>query len=77
MIAEGWRLRISTLTEDYPLEAWRAARPDALPLMRITQAGALRVVREAAEMKAAAGDRILSLVPKGETEAQKQGLTKP
>jgi NhaP-type Na+/H+ or K+/H+ antiporter len=68
MIIDGWTLRISKLTEDYDLAAWKIARPDAVPLMRITQAGALRVVRAADEMKAAPGDRILSLLPKGQAE---------
>lgn len=65
MIGEGWTLRVSTLSGEFDQAAWRIKRPEAIALMRITPSGALRIVRDTDEMKAVAGDRIISLLPPG------------
>ena len=65
MIVEGWTLRVSLLSAEFDQAAWREKRPDAVALIRITQSGALRVVRDTDEMKAVPGDRIVSMLPPG------------
>jgi hypothetical protein len=63
LLDQGWRFRLTRLTEEYRLDDWRAKRPGALAILRIDAKGALRFVSDTDTMKAEPGQRILALLP--------------
>lgn len=65
LIAEGWRFRSTRLTAEFTQEDWRAKRPDAIALVRVSDKGEPRFVKATDEMKVGPGTRILSLLPPG------------
>ncbi|MBW0157755.1 cation:proton antiporter [Sedimentimonas flavescens] len=65
LVEDGWRFRLTRLTEEYPLSAWREKRPDAIPVLRIGPKGELRFVRDAEKLRAEPGDRLIALLPPG------------
>ncbi|TCO72489.1 cation:proton antiporter [Rhodovulum euryhalinum] len=67
MMTEGWRFRTTKLTEEFPIEAWRKAAPDAVPLAVIGPNGTPRLVSDENGLRAGAGSRVVALVPPGET----------
>lgn len=62
MLAEGWVFRKTKLTEEYPLEAWRDARPEAAPLAVIDEKG-IRMLGDEDEIPDRPGLQIVSLIP--------------
>ncbi|OWY10735.1 sodium:proton exchanger [Thioclava sp. F42-5] len=63
LLAEGWRFRVTRITEEYTLARWREKRPKAKPVMVVAKSGDLRFVIDPAEMKVEPGGRIISLLP--------------
>ncbi|OWY07129.1 cation:proton antiporter [Thioclava sp. IC9] len=63
LLAEGWRFRVTRITEEYTLAQWREKRPKAKPVMVVAKSGDLRFVIDPAEMKVEPGGRIISLLP--------------
>ncbi|KFE34431.1 cation:proton antiporter [Thioclava atlantica] len=62
-LAEGWRFRVTRITEEYGLPEWRAKRPRAEPLMVVSPKGDLRFVTDPEALKVEPGGRIISLLP--------------
>ncbi len=62
-IAEGWRFRVTRLSEEYTFEDWCAKRPNAILLARISPAGELRFLSSEEKPTTAPGTQILSLLP--------------
>jgi NhaP-type Na+/H+ or K+/H+ antiporter len=69
-LADGWRIGLSRLTEEFGAEQWREKNPDAQLLGRVTAAGALQMMRAEDPLKAAPGARVIALLP-GEDPAAK------
>lgn len=61
-IAEGWAIRSTRLTEEYDAEAWRADRPNAIPILTISK-GQLCFVGEDMAFSAQPQDWITAFVP--------------
>jgi NhaP-type Na+/H+ or K+/H+ antiporter len=59
--AQGWKFRITKLTEAYDFDDWRAARPDALLLGFISDSGALRFEAPKTD-RATKGLRLIAMV---------------
>ncbi|MEX5729389.1 NhaP-type Na+/H+ or K+/H+ antiporter [Rhodovulum iodosum] len=71
LMTEGWRIRLTGLTEDYPLETWREANPESVVLGVIAPTGALRLVADSDEdLRAGEGSSLLSLSPPDEAQAE-------
>jgi hypothetical protein len=62
LIADGWVFRTTRLTEGYTLNAWRAARPEVIPLVVVNR-GRLQFVRDPARIEGRPGTRIISMIP--------------
>jgi NhaP-type Na+/H+ or K+/H+ antiporter len=62
-IAEGWGVRLTKLTEEYGIEAYRESRPDALFLAVTGGNGDLRILSPNDKMAGRDGDRIIAMVP--------------
>ncbi|WP_339112201.1 sodium:proton antiporter [Thioclava sp. GXIMD2076] len=77
MVREGWSFRVTRLTEEFTLAQWRALRPMAVPLLRISPKGEIGFIDKPEELKADAGVRILSLLPPdaGSDEAASVAVT--
>jgi hypothetical protein len=58
----GWSVRGTKLSEDYTLDQWREANPEAILLAEMPEGGALRLLAEEATPKAAPGTRLLALM---------------
>ncbi len=70
LIAEGWTFSITRLTDEFGIDDWRAARPEAVLIGRINPKGDLAFVAADAEFKGSPEMRLISLVPAaGEAEA--------
>ncbi|QPZ90731.1 cation:proton antiporter [Thioclava electrotropha] len=63
LLSEGWRFRVTRITEEYTLTQWREKRPKAKPVMVVAKSGDLRFVIDPAEMKVEPGGRLISLLP--------------
>ncbi|SEP55253.1 cation:proton antiporter [Thalassovita taeanensis] len=59
----GWEFRVTGLTEEFGLEQWHAAHPDALLFVAIYAKGELRFPREGSTLKAGDGARLLHFSP--------------
>lgn len=71
LLAEGWVFRTTRLSDEYSLEDWRAARPEAIALAVVDRAG-LAFVTDPERMDARAGARIVSLIPPETVERIRQ-----
>ena len=63
LIGEGWRFRVTKLSEEYTVEDWKEKRPNAIPIMRIKPKGELRFVPSRDAVKGEPGARIVALLP--------------
>ena len=63
----GWQVRSTRLSEDYTLDDWREANPDAVLLAEVPEGGDLRILAEEATPKAVPGTRLLALSKPRET----------
>lgn len=63
-IAGGCEFRVTRLTEEFPLDAWREAQPDAVPIAELGPNGTLRLLGPEDELSGGAGTRILARTPK-------------
>ncbi|RJE83675.1 cation:proton antiporter [Paracoccus onubensis] len=64
LLAEGWHFRVTRLTEEYQLDDWRAARPEALPLAVVSNRE-LWFVETDDDLPDKPETRIISLLPPG------------
>ena len=71
LIAAGWVFRTTRLTEEYTLEAWRAARPEVIPLVVVNR-GKLQFVANPARIEGRPGTRIVSMIPPETVEKIRQ-----
>jgi NhaP-type Na+/H+ or K+/H+ antiporter len=62
-MAEGWGVRITRLSEDYTLETWRAANPEAVALAEMPASGALRFIAREQEPQGGEGTRLIVFGP--------------
>ncbi|MDS9468564.1 sodium:proton antiporter [Paracoccus sp. MBLB3053] len=63
LLDEGWSFRTTRLTDEYRIEAWREASPDAIPLALVTR-DKLSFISEGGRLnEAKPGARIISLMP--------------
>ncbi|TMV91038.1 sodium:proton antiporter [Thioclava sp. BHET1] len=76
LLAEGWRFRITRITEEYKLSDWREKRPHAVPVMVLSPKGELRFVVDAKAMKVDPGGRIVSLLPPEVSEEETAARSK-
>ena len=58
-----WTFRVTRLTEEYDMAAWRERRPEAKLLAFIDETGELTFVSEDDEVRAAPGVRLVSMLP--------------
>lgn len=63
MVAEGWTFRTTRLTAEFTIEDWRAERPDAQLIARLSPAGEIRLIRKDADAKAGPDVRLIALRP--------------
>lgn len=70
MLSEGWTFRVTRLTAEFTQADWRAKRPAAVALARVSEKGELRFVKSTDDMKVGANGRIISLLPPGATETE-------
>lgn len=63
LIAAGWSVRSTRLTEEYGFDAWRADRPDSVLLCVIAPNGDLRFVGAGSKQVPDVGARVLALSP--------------
>jgi hypothetical protein len=63
LVRDGWKVRLTRITEEFDLTDWRARRPDAMLLAVLGQKGGLRFVQHDDEVEMLAGVRLISLVP--------------
>ena len=68
---DGWRFRISRLTDQFTLEDWRAEWPDSLLVAAQRKRQVLRLLRTGENLKGAEGMRLIHLAPP-KTEAEKK-----
>lgn len=62
LLADGWIFRTTRLTEEYRLEAWKAAREGAIPLA-VVQNNKLWFVQEESDLVDKSDVRIVSMMP--------------
>ena len=62
LLAEGWIFRTTRLTEEYTLDDWRAARPEAIPIA-VVQDAELWFVSGDRDLDGKPGTRIISMLP--------------
>ncbi|MFG5382554.1 cation:proton antiporter [Yoonia sp. R2-816] len=65
LIRDGWTFRVTRLTEEYTFEDWRAKRPDAHLVARISASGTITLIRKDEEVNGAPDVRIITLRPPG------------
>lgn len=69
-LAEGWTIRTSRLTEAFSFDDWRAKRPDAELLARVSASGSVRLLQERDKVRSLVGTRLISLVPPASPEEE-------
>lgn len=62
-VAEGWRVSRTNITDEYGMEAYLAARPEAVPIGVMKTTGALTFFSPHEDPKAVAGDVMIALTP--------------
>ncbi len=60
-ISEGKEFRVTTLTEEFTLDDWRAEHPDASPVAELGPNGQLRLLGPKTEIKGGVGARLVAL----------------
>lgn len=70
---EGWRVGVTPLSDAFTIEDWRARHPDAIPIGRISAAGAFRFLAEGEAPRAESGDRLVHLAPPAPAAVSNQG----
>ncbi len=65
LIRDGWTFRVTRLTEEYTFEDWRAKRPNAHLVARISASGTITLIRKDEEVNGAPDVRIITLRPPG------------
>ncbi|MHA6261651.1 cation:proton antiporter [Arenibacterium sp. CAU 1754] len=63
LVEQGWTVRRTGLTDEFGLTEWRDEHPDAILIGVISPGGAVRLVREEADVKAKADHTIIALRP--------------
>ncbi|WP_417522592.1 cation:proton antiporter [Marinovum sp.] len=63
LIAEGWKFRVTGLTEEFTLDQWREMNPEAILIAQLDKSGTLRFLGPEAEPKDAVNVELLSLQP--------------
>ncbi len=63
MFRQGWTFRTTRLTEEFSFEDWRAERPEARLVARISAKGEIRLVSRDGDVKPAPDVRVLSFRP--------------
>ena len=66
LMAQGWRFRLTRLTEEFGLEDWRAKHPQALLVARVSAGGSVRFLAEGDSVRSLAGTRLISFLPPAE-----------
>ncbi|MGC9420946.1 MAG: sodium:proton antiporter, partial [Rhodovulum sp.] len=69
LMTEGWRFRITRLSEEFTREHWREKNPEAVVFAVVGPNGTPRLVSAEEELRAGPGNRLIALVPPGD-EAQ-------
>ncbi|CAN0362961.1 unnamed protein product, partial [Laminaria digitata] len=73
VIAGGCEFRVTKLSEEYTLENWRAAQPDAVAMAELGPNGTLRLLGPEDELRGTPGTRLLARLPKrAERRPQKE-----
>ncbi|MEY1555836.1 cation:proton antiporter [Yoonia sp. R2331] len=71
MFRAGWTFRTTRLTEEFTLEDWRAERPDARLVARISAKGEIKLIARDEDVKPAPDVRVLAFrPPEGSGDAQ-------
>lgn len=69
LLTEGWRFRVTRLSEEFTLEDWRAKNAGAVVLARLTSGGDLRLLAEEEEFRAPPDTRLIAMAPPEGEEA--------
>lgn len=72
LIECGWTFRITRLSEEFTFEDWRASRPEAHLIARITPNGTIKLIRKDKDANGAPDVRIIALRP-----AEAEGTAQP
>ncbi len=62
-MAQGWGVRTTRLTADYPLEAWRADNPEAVPLAEMRPSGTLAFIARGEAPAGGEGSGLIAFGP--------------
>ena len=62
-IAEGWQIRTTRLTDAYDFDAWRAERPRAEIILRVTKGQEIDFLEPEEQMRPVPGERIVAFLP--------------
>jgi hypothetical protein len=59
----GWDVRSTKLSQDFTLEQWQEANPEAVLLAEVPEGGGLRLLADETTPKAGPGTRLVALLP--------------
>ncbi|GGL74553.1 cation:proton antiporter [Wenxinia marina] len=71
-MADGWKVRVTRLTEEYDLAAWRDDRPNARLLAVIGRDRTIRFVNDGEDLSPGSDTRLVALVPPDEVRAARE-----
>lgn len=63
LLAEGWRIATTRLSDEYPLETWRKANPDGILLGRIDPALDVTMYSDGSGKEPPSNGRLIALLP--------------
>ncbi|MBO9464832.1 sodium:proton antiporter [Tropicibacter sp. R15_0] len=63
-MSEGWDFRVTTLSDEFNAEAWRAEHPEAVPVAVLGKGGGLRLLGPEDSLRDAAGAQVLAFAPR-------------
>jgi len=63
LVSEGWTFRVTRLTEEFTFQDWRAERPEARLIGRISRGGEIKLIRKDEDAQGAPDVRIIALRP--------------
>lgn len=63
LVSEGWTFRVTRLSDEFTFEDWRAERPDARLIGRISRGGEIKFIRKDEDAQGAPDVRIIALRP--------------
>lgn len=63
LISQGWKFRVTKLTEEFTLDQWRDMNPEGILIAQLDKGGTLRFLGPEAEPKDAVDVELLSLQP--------------